>query len=225
MEGMSSVHREKAIEVAKWRWEQMGRRAVLALKKKGYNAEFFLTAKEAERKTLDLAASAESIGVGGSITIRQLNILDNLKEQGKSIFDIWTGLKPGCEEDMRIKRATLTCDLFLASVNALTLKGEIVDMDGAGNRTNATTFGPKKVVLLVGINKLVKDIDEGLRRIQEVAAPLNCRRGSFKSPCYETGICASSAPGEHVCCITLILNRKPRLTDISVFVIGEVLGL
>ena len=87
------------------------------------------------------------------------------------------------------------------------------------------TFGPKKVLILVGINKLVKDIDDGIRRIYEIAAPLNCRRGGFKSPCYETGICAISGPGDHICCITSILNRKPRLTDISVFLIMEELGL
>jgi L-lactate utilization protein LutB len=154
-----------------------------------------------------------------------LNILDLLKEQGKTVYDHWTGLPPGHEEVMRIRRAHLTCDLFLTSTNAITLKGEIVNIDGAGNRTSAMSFGPKKVVILAGINKIVRDIDEGIRRIHEVAAPLNCRRGSYKTPCYETGICASSKSGLHICCITLIFNRKPLETDISVFLIGEVLGL
>lgn len=209
----------------KWFWEKQAQRVIRALKKKGFDAEYFPTREGAVERTMKIAASVQAVGVGGSVTLRQLNILDLLKEQGKTVYDHWTGLPPGHEEDMRIRRAHLTCDLFLTSTNAITLKGEIVNIDGAGNRTSAMSFGPKKVVILAGINKIVRDIDEGIRRIHEVAAPLNCRRGGYKTPCYETGICASSKSGLHICCITLIFNRKPLETDISVFLIGEVLGL
>ncbi len=208
----------------KWFREKQSQRVIQALKKKGFDAEYFPTSEGAVEKTMEIAASAQTVGMGGSITLRQLNILELLKEQGKTVYDHWSGLAHGNEEDMRIRRAQLTCDLFLASTNAITLKGELVNIDGTGNRTDAMSFGPKKVVILAGINKIVRDIDEGIRRVHEVAAPLNCRRGGYKTPCYETGICASSKSGLHICCITVIFNRKPMLTDISVFLIGQVLG-
>jgi hypothetical protein len=212
-------------EANKWYWETKAGRVIRALKKNGFDAEYFQTGKEVAKKVMEIAAPYQIVGVGGSVTIRDLNIMEPLKRQGKTVLDHWTGITPGQEEDMRIRRGHLTCDLFLTSTNAITLKGEIVNIDGAGNRTNAMSFGPKKVVFLVGINKIVKDIEEGIRRIHEVCTPLNCRRGGYKTACYETGICSPTAPGLHICCITSILNRKPMLTDISVYLIGEVLGI
>ena len=217
--------KERKEEAVKWHSEQKAQRAIRSLKKNGFDAEYFDTGGDAVKKVVEMAGPAQTIGVGGSVTIRDLNLIDLLEKQGKTVFDHWTGIPPGEEEDLRIRRAHLTCDLFLTSTNALTLRGELVNIDGVGNRTNAMSFGPKKVIFLVGTNKIVRDIDEGLRRIREVAAPLNCRRGGYKTPCYETGICSMHSPGLHICCITLILNRKPMLTDISVFIIGEVQGL
>ncbi len=216
---------EERIEAKKRYWKTKADRIVRALTKNGFDAEYFPTGEEAVKRVLEVAAPAQVIGLGGSVTIRDLKIGDPLQKQGKTVLDHWTGIPPGQAEDMRIRRAHLTCDLFLTSANAITVKGEIVNIDGAGNRTNAMSFGPKKVVFLIGMNKVVMDIDEGVRRIHEVAAPLNAMRGGYKTPCYETGVCSPSSPGLHICCITMILNRKPMLTDISVYLIGEDLGL
>lgn len=225
-DSQNKLYTEDETEVAKkWYWKQKAERIIRAMKKTGFDAEYVSTGQEAAKKVIKMAATAQTIGVGGSVTIRDLNIIEELQKQGKTVLDHWTGITPGQEEDMRIRRAHLTCDLFLTSSNALTLKGELVNIDGAGNRTNAMSFGPKKVVFLVGINKIVRDIDEGIRRIHEVTAPLNCRRGGYETPCYKTGVCSPSSPGLHICCITLILNRKPILTDITVLIIGEELGL
>ncbi len=215
---------EERIRAKRWFGEKRADRIIRALKKNGFDAEYFLTSEQAVKKVIDLAASAQTIGVGGSVTIRDLKIIEILKRQGKTVLDHWTGIPPGEEEDMRIRRGHLTCDLFLTSTNALTLRGELVNIDGAGNRTNAMSFGPKKVVFIVGTNKIVKDVDEGIQRIHEVVTPLNVQRGGYKTPCYETGICSPSSPGLHVCCITVILNRKPMLTDVSVYLIEEELG-
>jgi L-lactate utilization protein LutC len=223
---LNKPYKEEDKKSAKmWFGKKQAERIIRALKKNGFDAEYFLTREQAAKRVLDLAASAQTIGVGGSVTIRELKILDVLREQGKTVLDHWTGIPPGEEEDMRIRMGHLTCDLFLTSTNALTLKGEIVNMDGAGNRTNAMSFGPKKVVFIVGSNKIVRNIDEGIQRIHDVVAPQNVRRAGYVTvPCYETGICSPSAPGLHVCCITLILNRKPMLTDVSVYLVEEELG-
>ena len=152
--------KERKDEAVKWHSEQKAQRAIKALKKNGFDAEYFDTGEEAVKKVVEIAGPAQTIGVGGSVTIRDLNLIDLLEQQGKTVFDHWTGIPPGEEEDLQIRRAHLTCDLFLTSTNALTLRGELVNIDGVGNRTNAMSFGPKKVIFLVGTNKIVRDIDE-----------------------------------------------------------------
>lgn len=210
-------------KVRNWYWEKKAMKAVQALKKNEFDAEYFPTTAEAVSKVMGIAASVKTIGVGGSVTVRSLNILEVLEGQGKAIYDHW---KPSLslEESMRVRRAQLTCDLFLTGTNAVTLNGEIVNIDGAGNRVCAMTFGPKKVVILAGVNKIVRDVHEAVRRIHEVASPMNCKRRGDNTPCGESGICNDCKSPNRICRITVILNRKPKLTDISVYLIGSELG-
>ena len=211
-------------EARKRFWEKQGQRVIRALKKKGYDAEFFQTAEEVAKRIIEVASSAKEVGVGGSVTMRELKVMDVLREQGKNVHDHWIKPPPDDPANMRVRMAHLVCDLFLTSTNAITLKGELVNIDGGGNRTNAMTFGPKKVVVVAGVNKIVRDIDEGIRRIHEVAAPLRALQSGFPTPCGETGFCSPHKPGLHICCITSILERKPLSTDISIYLVGEVLG-
>ncbi len=210
-------------EVKNWYLEKKAQKTIKALKGNGFDAEYFPTGEEAVKKVIEIAASAETVGAGGSVTLRELKILDALEEQGKTIYDHWKpSLSP--EEILKIRRAQLTCDLFLSGTNALTLDGDIVNIDGAGNRVGAMTFGPKKVVILSGVNKIVGDVHEAIRRIHEVASPMNCKRLGFKTPCGETGLCNDCDSPQRTCRITVILNRKPVFTDISVYIIGEEMG-
>jgi len=210
-------------KVRNWYWERKAMKAIQALKKNDFDAEYFPTTAEAVSKVMEIAAPAKTIGVGGSVTVRGLNILDVLEGQGKAIYNHWKpSLSP--EESMRIRRIQLTCDLFLTGTNALTLNGEIVNIDGVGNRVCAMTFGPKKVVILAGVNKIVRDVHEAVRRIYEVASPMNSKRRGNNTPCAKTGICNDCKSPDRICRITVILNRKPNLTDISVYVIGKELG-
>lgn len=210
-------------KVRNWYWEKKALKTVQALKKNDFDAEYFPTTAEAVSKVVEIAASAKTIGVGGSVTVRGLNILDVLEGQGKVIYDHW---KPSLsrEESMRIRRTQLTCDLFLTGTNTLTLNGEIVNIDGVGNRVCSMIFGPKKVVILAGVNKIVRDVHEAVRRIYEVVSPMNCKRLGRNTPCGETGICNDCKSPDRICRITVILNRKPHLSDISVYLIGEELG-
>jgi len=210
-------------EVRNWYCEKIGHKAVSALKRNWFDAEYFPSCEEASRRVIEIAQPYKTIGAGGSITVRNLNILNVLEKQGKVIYDHWRpSLSP--EEIVSIRRAHLTCDLFLTGANAITLHGEIVNIDGAGNRVCAMTFGPKKVVILAGVNKIVRDVHEGIRRIHEIASPLNCKRLGIKSPCGETGFCNDCESPNRACRITVILERKPMLTDISVFIIGKKMG-
>jgi hypothetical protein len=132
------------------------------------------------------------------------------------------GLTP--EQKLEIRRQQLVCDLFLTSTNAVTLDGFIVNIDGTGNRTNAMTFGPKKVVIIVGTNKIRKNLDEALDRVSHFAAPLNNKRLNTGNPCTVTGTCAECDSKNRICRVYSTLRRKPGMTDITVVVIGEGFG-
>lgn len=125
---------------------------------------------------------------------------------------------------MEIRRKQLTCDVFLTGTNAVTIDGRLVNTDGVGNRVAAMIFGPKKVIIAVGINKIVKDIAEAEKRIKLYAAPMNNKRLNLPNPCIRTGECMDCQGPTRICNVTTILNKRPMLTDIHIFVVGEDLG-
>ena len=97
-------------------------------------------------------------------------------------------------------------------------------MDGVGNRTSAMAFGPKKVVIVAGMNKVTQDLESALRRVKEVAAPMRAKSLNMETPCAETGVCSDCNVPQRICRVTTILHRKPMLTDVSVILIKEDLG-
>ena len=209
--------------IKRWYYEERAKRTVEALQKNGFTALYAEEQQKARQEILKLIPDGATIGVGGSITIRQLEVLPELTKKGHRIHDHWVpGLSP--EEVLAIRRAQLTCDVFLTSANALTLDGQIVCSDGIGNRVCAMTFGPQKVIIAVGANKITRDIDDALRRVKEVAAPHVLKESGLALPCIETGYCHDCKSPQRGCRITLILERKPLFTDTTVVVIGEALG-
>ena len=157
------------------------------------------------------------------MTLRQIGIVEDLKKRGHKVYDHWIpGLTP--EEMVAIRRAQLTCDVFLGGANAITLDGQIICCDGVGNRVSAMTFGPGKVILAAGANKISKDLQDGLRRLRDVAAPQTLKEIHLSLPCTETGYCHDCDSPQRPCRATLILERKPFFTDSTVVLIGEALG-
>jgi hypothetical protein len=118
----------------------------------------------------------------------------------------------------------MTSDLFLSGVNAITMNGELVNIDFAGNRVNAMSYGPGKVILVAGYNKIVEDVQEAIKRIKNVAAPLNARRLNIDVPCAKLGRCVDCNSPNRICRVVVILERKPALTDILIILVGEELG-
>ena len=209
--------------IKQWFAEQRAQRAMKALQKNGFDALHVPDRHHAREEILKLAPETGTVGVGGSMTIREIGVLEELAKHGHTIYDHWKpGLSP--EEILQIRRAQLTCDVFLTSANALTLEGELVSTDGIGNRVCAMTFGPKKVIIACGTNKIVKNIEAGLRRVKEVAAPHTLKETGLPIPCVQTGICNDCDSPLRMCRATMILERKPLQTDITVLVIGEELG-
>jgi hypothetical protein len=206
-----------------WWVEERIKKAIEKLEAHGFRAIYVRTKEEAVQEIWKHVTPKQRIGVGGSLTIRELGILDRLEAQGCTVYDHW---KPGLSKEtiLGIRRSQMTSDLFLSSVNAITLNGELINIDGVGNRVNSTIFGPEKVILVVGYNKIVEDVQEGIKRIKDVAAPMNAKRLNVDVPCVKLGKCVDCNSPNRVCRVIVIHERKPVLTDILVVLVGEELG-
>lgn len=197
------------------------------LRKRGFEVEVCANREVAGARVLAMAASAQSIGFGGSLSVACLNLTRTLRDAGKEILNHGFPNLTAEERDL-IRRRQLTCDLFLSSVNALTDEGVIVNVDGVGNRVAAMIYGPRHIVLVVGRNKLVKgDVEAALNRIEEVAAPVNAYRLGCKTPCAATGSCAHCAGHNEgsICRVTTVIRQRPLYSAVTILLVDEDLGL
>ncbi|MEQ8236325.1 MAG: lactate utilization protein [Syntrophomonadaceae bacterium] len=210
-------------EHVNWLHEQRCLKAVKSLRNNGFEAIYCPNQRDAYENIISAAQDAISIGIGGSMTLEELDLVPELCRMEKELLlrDL-PGLTP--EEQLAVRRSHLTCDLFLTSTNALTLAGQLVNVDGIGNRVGAMTFGPRKVIVVAGRNKIVLDLEAALKRIREIAAPANAHRLDKKLPCALTGTCSDCQSPERICCITVILDRMPSLSDIRVLVVNADMG-
>lgn len=206
-----------------WWIEERAKKAVEKLESHDFKAIYVKTKEEAVDEIWRHITPKQKVGVGGSLTIRALGILEKLEAQGNILYNHW---KPGLskEESLQVRKSQMTSDLFLSSVNAITLNGELVNIDGAGNRVNSINFGPGKVILVAGYNKIVEDVQEAIKRIKNVAAPPNARRLNIDVPCAKLGKCVDCNSPNRICRVVMIHERKPSMTDVLVILIGEELG-
>ena len=213
-------------DVKKWYLEKKVERTLAALRRNDFDAMNIHTRKEALAKILELIPPNAFVGVGGSVTVRELGLLESLKRRGNKIADHWEARQKGLspEEVMKIRRLLLNSDVLLTSTNAVTETGHLVNTDHAGQRVAAMIFGPKKVIIIAGVNKIVKDVNEALERIKNVAAPMNAKRLNVSVPCTRTGICSDCDSKNRICNVTTIIERRPIHTDITVILLQEELG-
>ncbi len=209
--------------IREWWVDERAKRAVEKLQAHDFKAVYAKTKNVAVEEITKSIRPNETVGVGGSITIRELGVLEKLGSQGTVIFDHWkAGLTK--EQSLEIRKKQITSDVYLSSVNAVTMNGELINIDGIGNRTDASTFGPTKVILVAGYNKIVEDVQEGIRRTKNVAAPINARRLNIDVPCAKLGRCVDCNSPNRICRIVMIHERKPSWTDMLVVLVGEELG-
>jgi L-lactate utilization protein LutB len=210
-------------EFQSWHIETLGAKAADALTKNNFKATYVATRKEAVEEVLALIPKEATVGMGGSWTTAELGLGDMLEGRGNTVYN---HNKPGLapEQVMEFRHKQLACDVFLTSSNAITLDGKLVNVDGAGNRVAAMIFGPKKVVVIAGVNKIVRDVEEAERRIELYAAPINNKRLGRPNPCTQTGICMDCQGPTRICNVTTIMRKRPPLTDIHVIIVGEDLG-
>lgn len=211
------------MDYQKWIWKKKGEKCIKNLTKHGFDAHFSDNSNAAADLIMEMTSGFESFGFAGSDTTRKLGLPEKLKSLGKTIFDHWEpDMAP--EDNLECRRQQMVADCFMCSANAISMTGEIINVDGVGNRTNAMSFGPKKVVVVAGMNKVAKDLDAAINRIHEVAAPMRAKSLGIETPCGKTGICADCNDPMRLCRITTILHRRPMMTDLSVVLINESLG-
>jgi len=210
------------LQIGLWQLTMRGRKCAEALRKNGFDAHFLPDRDSVRARVLGECETATSIGFGGSMSIAEMKIHEALSGEGKRLLD--HGRAPQ-EEKAATRIAQLTCDLFLTGTNAVTLDGCLVNLDMNGNRTNAMTFGPGKVVVVAGGQKIVADAPEAMRRIKSTAAPRNTKRLKLSTPCAASGFCEDCNSPQRICRVWSIIERKPPHADITVLVCGEPLGL
>jgi L-lactate utilization protein LutB len=212
-------------ELKFWHHGQRCAKAVDSLGRNGITAIYCETAQEAGDYIVGEAEDARTVGLGGSLSLSALGVTELLREEGKELLIHGA---PGLsrEERYEIMRRQLTCDLFLTGTNALTLDGCLVNIDATGNRVAAMFFGPRKVIVVAGRNKIVDGgVAEAMVRVKQWASPPNARRLNFNTPCATTGFCSDCSSPDRICRVTTIIDRKPRMTDLRVLVVNEDLGL
>lgn len=206
-----------------WLWEKIGIKCVENLKKHGFDAHLAGSREAAVDLIMAQTAKSDSFGFGGSDTLRALGLVERIREGGKTVYDHWEpDLTPEEMASVRLNQGRSDC--FLCSANAVSLTGEIVNVDGVGNRVSAMSFGPKKVVIIAGMNKVRPTLESALARVQEIAAPMRAKSLGMDTPCAETGICADCNAAQRICRITTILHRKPITTDVTVVLVNADLG-
>lgn len=232
----TDITQEKA-----WYYSEYARATVANLQKRNFNAYFAPTRQEALSLTLGMVPEGVTVGLGDSITLHQVGTISELKRRNRNVIldpferDQEGHLVLDDEPRLEMMRRIFFADVFLLGANAITRDGKVVNTDGRGNRVAPSIFGPTKVIIVAGANKIVHNVEEALRRIRQVAAPLNARRHFLKHnrpfygdlPCVRTGQCSECNMGWRICRYTVIMEgaRESERDRIHVVLVGEELGL
>ena len=191
-----------------------------ALLARGYRVSVHQTAKEAA-EYLNAQIDGVSVGVGGSMTVREMGLCESLAAHN-TVYNHWE--PPAGMTAREVQAAAATAEVYLSSVNALSLDGVIVNMDGACNRVAGTLFGHKRVYFIVGSNKLAKDEAAAVFRTRNVAAPKNAARLGRATPCASAGKCMDCTSPERICRALLTLYGPPMGGEYEVVLVDEPLG-
>lgn len=200
------------------------------LKKNNIEAFYAETSADAVKLVEEMLSEGETISCGGSVTLAESGVFA-LMQSGKYNF-LDRSLAKSPEETAEIYRKTFYADTFLTSANAITENGELINVDGNCNRIAAITFGPKRVIVIVGKNKLVGDVNEGFYRVKTVAAPKNAQRLGLSTPCAKLGHCIKKDEGpsagcdsEQRICVNYVISGRQRVADrVKVIIVNENLG-
>ena len=198
--------------------ERLAERMIKNLKRRNMEAFYCPTAKEAVKKVSELIADGSSVTWGGSMTIRDMGIPQALRERGT--LEVLDRDMVETPDEKQIYERAFTADVYLSSANAISEDGVIVNIDGNGNRVAAITWGPKKVIFVIGLNKVAQTVEAALARARSTASPINAARFDIKTPCQTDGVCHNCNSLESICNYVHFLRNSPHGKQVVVLV-GE----
>lgn len=202
--------------------ERLAQKIIKNLQRRNFEAFYCPTAAEAVEKVSALIPDGSSVTWGGSMTIRDMGLTEALHKRNLNVLD--RDLATDRDEAQRIYREAFSTDFYLSGVNAISEDGVIVNIDGNGNRVAAITFGPKKVILVVGLNKVTQDVQSALARARSTASPINAVRFDIKTPCQVDGICHNCNSPESICNYIHFMRNSHPAGRHTVVLVGEDLG-
>jgi hypothetical protein len=214
---------KKLIEARQWHAEKCIEETLHALNKNNMEGVYARDRREALNEILQRIPSNATVTHGGSYTLQEIGIKEILR---KGHYRYLMGEVPangGEEHDIQIKG--FSSDVYLTSVNAITTAGELIALDGIGNRVSSLFFGPRKVLVVAGKNKIVSTLDDGIRRIKEYAAPVHAKRRGWDLPCAKAGTCVDCRDPKRICNKLAVLQYERDRERTTVILVGEDLGI
>ncbi|MBR1671752.1 MAG: lactate utilization protein [Fretibacterium sp.] len=201
--------------------EVIGHAVVKALKSRGFDAVYAASKEEALQLVLERIPQGVSVGVPGTVTVREIGAVEALKAKGCTVYQHWGQPTPEAQDQARMDENA--ADFFLTSANALTQDGEIINIDGTGNRVSAMAWGRSVLIFVIGINKLAPTFEEGIRRARSATIP-NALRLGLGTACTKAGRCVDCRDASRICRAMLILEAPTTGRETHVILVGEELG-
>jgi len=190
-----------------WINEKKIERTIVNLEKNNIKAYYAKSDDEIFQTIKDIVKDGETVSVGGSMTLFETKIIDFLRSGRYNFLDRYK--ENLTQTDLKeIYRKSFSANTYFASANAITEEGEIFNVDGNGNRVAAILYGPDKVILIVGVNKIVKNIDEAIKRNKDISGPANAKRLNLQTPCAKVGYCMDCESKDRICCEYTVKTKK-----------------
>lgn len=212
---------EKLLPKQKY-YENVANTIIKNLSKRQIEGYYCKDKESAVKKALELIPKEASVSWGGSMTLTETGLMDAIKNGDYKLID--RDAATNLEEQRKIYGEICMSDVFLMSTNAITLDGELINIDGRGNRVAFLCYGPQNVVILAGMNKIVTDVESGLKRVRDIASPPNTVRLNKKTPCAITGKCEDCYSPDCICGQFVVTRRSGVPNRIKIILIGEELG-
>jgi len=194
---------------------------VQVFNKRGFKARAYDNIEQVKEVLKEEIAPDQSVGIGGSMTVKQSGISDMLRARGNTVYFHWETDK---SEINRVRKLASQADVYLSSSNAVTADGKLVNVDGDGNRVASMFYGPDRVYVICGRNKIVDNEDQAVERIKTKACPPNAERLNRDTPCRKTGRCHDCTSPDRMCSIKVVMERCPKTKEINIMFVDEELG-
>ena len=199
--------------------EKLAQKVIKGLESRNMSGYYASSAEEAKKIALDLIPEGSTVTMGGGMSVHEIGLVDALKNGNYNFLD-----RDQAEDKRAAMLAAYDADFFLSSCNAITEDGVLVNIDGNSNRVSAIAQGPKKVLFIVGMNKVCSDVDGALKRARNVAAPINAQRFGLNTPCSKTGSCMDCKSPDTICCQFLVTRFSRHEGRIHVILVNDSLG-